>query len=475
MASRFALTAVTLAFAALGCEPVPPDLPARPPNIVFILVDDLGWADLPAYGNAFNEAPHIDRLAAEGMRFTNAYAAAPVCSPTRASIQSGQYPARIGITDFIPGHWRPYERLTVPRNRTQHLPLETITVAEALKSRGYATGYFGKWHLGSPGVTPANQGYDHGFYRRGGGHFNVGDHLVPPQEVDPEDNLTEVITEHSLAFMKEHRDGPFFLMISHYAVHIPLQAQQELIKKYEQKDTPAHGINNPIYAAMIEHVDQSVGEVLDGLDELEIAGNTVVLLYSDNGGLYERFDRSTGVIVTTNAPLRNEKGSLYEGGIRVPLIVRWPDAAVPGTTSGALVTSVDFYPTFAELAGMRMPGGQAFDGTSIVPLLQGGAQAPGRAVFFHYPHYHHSVPAGAIRKGDYKLIEFFDDGRAELYNLRGDIGEARNLAGELPDTAAAMQAQLMAWRDGIDAAMPTENPGFDETRRLDWGRHPDRR
>lgn len=464
-----------LALAALGCQPAPPDSPGRPPNIVFILVDDLGWADLPAYGNVFHETPHIDRLVAGGMRFANAYAAAPVCSPTRASIQSGQYPARIGITDFITGHWRPYERLTVPRNRTQHLPLQVVTVAEALKAEGYATAYFGKWHLGDPEVTPADQCYDHGFFRRGGGHFDVGDHLVPPQDVDPEDNLAEVITEHSLAFMEEYRDQPFFLMMSHYAVHIPLQARQELIEKYERKERPAHGINNPVYAAMIEHVDQSVGAVLEGLGELGIADNTVVLFYSDNGGLYERFDRSTGVIVTTNAPLRGEKGSLYEGGIRAPLIVRWPGAAAPGMTSDALVTSVDLYPTFVELAGGRMPEGQAFDGTSLVPLLQGGAQAAERTIFFHYPHYHHSVPAGAIRQGDFKLIEFFGDMRSELYNLRDDIGESRDLAGELPVKAAALQTQLAAWRGGIGAAMPVENPDFDETRRGEWGRHPDRR
>ena len=355
------------------------------------------------------------------------------------------------------------------------MPLETVTVAEALKAEGYATAYFGKWHLGNAEVTPANQGYDHGFYRRGGGHFDVGDYLVPAQDVNPEDNLTEVITEHSLAFMEEYRDQPFFLMMSHYAVHIPLQARQELIEKYERKAVPGHGINNPVYAAMIKHVDESVGAVLEGLDGLGIADETVVLFYSDNGGLYERFDRSTGVIVTTNAPLRSEKGSLYEGGIRVPFIVRWPGAAAPGITSDALVTSIDLFPTFVELAGGRMPVGQAFDGTSLVPLLRGSAQAPGRAIFFHYPHYHHSVPAGAIRQGYFKLIEFFGDTRTELYNLRNDIGESLDLASVQPDTAAALRARLAAWRERMGAAMPVANPDFDETRRGAWGRRPDRR
>lgn len=451
-----------------GCEP------AQQPNIVFILIDDLGWADLPAYGHDFHETPNIDRLASQGMLFTQVYAAAPVCSPTRASIQSGQYPARIGITDFITGHWRPHERLTVPLNRTQHLPLEVETVAEVLREKGYATAYFGKWHLGNPRVTPALQGYDHGFYRRGGGHYNVGDFLVPAQDVDSGAFLSDIIADHGLSFMEDHSDQPFFLVMSHYAVHIPLQSTAQLIDKYEQKPKPESGLNNPVYAAMIEQVDQSVGRVMEQLDALGIADNTVVVLTSDNGGLLERFDRSTGVKVTTNTPLRDEKGSLYEGGIRVPMIVRWPAAIDAGTTSDALVSSVDFYPTFVDLAGGSMPDAQEFDGISLVPILQGSEPDGERALFFHYPHYHHSTPSGAIRRGDYKLIEFFEDGRVELYNLRTDMAESTVLTVELPDRAADMQDLLASWRTDIGALMPTMNPDFDESRRHEWGRHPDR-
>ena len=339
----------------------------RPPNVVFILADDLGWADLPVYGNTFHETPNIDRLAAQGVRFTDAYAAAPVCSPTRASIQSGQYPARVGITDFIPGHWRPYEKVTVPTNRHQHLPLDITTMGEALQEAGYATGYFGKWHLGGvqAGLGPEDQGYDEAVVYQGWGHFELGDKLVPPQDVQPDDYLTDVLAEETVAFMEAHQDEPFFVTLAHFAVHIPLEAQDSLIAKYEAKPKPdpassagqAVGPGNPIYAAMIEHVDESVGRVLDALDSLDLAENMVVVFYSDNGGLVERFDKADGVVVSTNAPLRDEKGSLYEGGIREPLIVRWPGTVEPGQTSEALMTSPDLFPTFAEIAGAALPEG----------------------------------------------------------------------------------------------------------------------
>ena len=480
---------VILVTLAVGCKTATPDETETPeprppnagrpnagrPNIVFILIDDLGWADLPVYGHAFHETPAIDRLAAQGLRFTQAYTAAPLCSPTRASIQSGQYPARVGVTDFIPGHWRPYERLTVPKNRTQYLPLEVVTVGEAMKTQGYATAYFGKWHLGSSrtGTIPAAQGYDDSFYQSGRGHFDLAEKLTPPQDVAPDDYFAEVITDHGLAFMEAHRDQPFFLTLSHYAVHIPLEARQALIEKYENKEKPAEGVNHPIYAAMVEHVDQSVGRVLDALDELGLSQSTVVVFYSDNGGLSERYDKADGVVMTTNAPLREEKGGLYEGGIRVPLLVRWPGVVAPGTISDALVTSVDLFPTFVDVAGGTMPEGQTVDGSSMVPVLRGAAPDAERALFFHYPHYHHTVPAGAIRQGDFKLIEFFDDGRTELYNLREDIGEAHDLADDLPEKTAVMQTLLAEWREQVGAAMPVANPDFDEARRSEWGRHPD--
>ena len=444
------------------------------PNIVFILVDDLGWSDLPAYGNGFHETPHIDRLAAEGMRFTDAYAAAPVCSPTRASIQSGQYPARVGITDFIPGHWRPYERVTVPTNRTQHLPLDVVTVGETLREAGYATGYFGKWHLGGGDHGPEHQGYEAAVVHRGWGHFELGDKLFPPQEVDSTDYLADVLAERGAAFMEAHQGEPFFLTISHFAVHIPLEAEDALIAKYEGKPKPEVGPGNPIYAAMVEHVDRSVGRVLGALDSLGLADNTVVVFYSDNGGLIERFDQADGVVVSTNAPLRSEKGTLYEGGIREPLIVRWPGVAETGATSATLMTSPDLLPTFAEIAGAALPEGQTLDGISLVPVLRGEEPDTSRAIYWHYPHYHHAAPAGAVREGDYKLIEFYDDGHLELYNLAEDVGETNNLADVMPEVAEALQAKLAAWRQDVGAEMPTPNPDFDVARRAEWGTHPDR-
>ena len=448
----------------------------RPPNLVFILVDDLGWADLPVYGNTFHETPNIDRLAAQGVRFTDAYAAAPVCSPTRASIQSGQYPARVGITDFIPGHWRPYEKVTVPTNRHQHLPLDITTMGEALQEAGYATGYFGKWHLGGvqAGLGPEDQGYDEAVVYQGWGHFELGDKLVPPQDVEPDDYLTDVLTDKSVAFVEAHQDAPFFVTLAHFAVHIPLEAQDSLIAKYEAKPKPDVGPGNPIYAAMIEHVDESVGRVLDALDSLDLAENTVVVFYSDNGGLVERFDKADGVVVSTNAPLRDEKGSLYEGGIREPLIVRWPGTVEPGQTSEALMTSPDLFPTFAEIAGASLPEDQTIDGISLVPVLEGEAPDTSRAIYWHYPHYHHSAPAGAIREGDYKLIAFYDDGRLELYNLAEDAGETNNLADVMPEKAQALQAKLAQWRADVGAEMPMSNPDFDVARRGEWGTHPDR-
>ena len=480
--NRFAiptlLAVLVLGLVAGGCdrpsEVAQAVVTSRPPNVVFILIDDMGWPDLPAYGNRFNEAPNIDRLAAGGMRFTDAYAASPVCSSTRASIQSGQYPARVGITDFIPGHWRPYEKVVVPKNRTQYLPPDVMTIGEALGEAGYATGYFGKWHLGDPEIMPDDQGYDSSLVYRGWGHFELANKLIPPQDVAPETYLTEVLTDRGLEFIEANRDQPFFLTISHFAVHIPLEARQELIEKYERKEKPHRGVNNPVYAAMIEHVDDSVGRVLDRLEELGLDENTVVLLYSDNGGLHERFDRADGIIVSTNDPLRDEKGSLYEGGIREPLIVRWPGVVEPGSASDEVVSSVDLFPTLVDIAGGQLPAGQVLDGVSLVPVLRGAEGDAERAVFWHYPHYHHDVPAGAVRKGNYKLIEFYDDGHLELYDLSADIGERNNLADRMPEKAAELQSLLEAWRADVGAEMPTPNPEFDPLRRYEWGVHPDR-
>ncbi len=429
----------------------------RKPNFLFILIDDMGWSDVGCYASRFHETPVIDQLAKQGMRFTDAYAACPVCSPTRASILAGQYPARVGVTDFISGHWRPYEKLRVPINRQQYLPLESVTIAESLKEAGYATGCIGKWHLGGKQHSPGNQGFD----------------TVVQGVRNQNDKQVTGFTDAAIQFIVENKDRPFFLYLSHHTVHIRLEAPQELVEKYEKKPKPKNGVNNPVYAAMIEHLDTSIGRILRKLEELDVDKETVVVFFSDNGGLRQRFD-GKGQVVATNAPLRSEKGTLYEGGIRVPLIVRSPGVVKPGSECRAPVSSVDFYPTFLETVGRKDTPKQVLDGESLMSLLRRSGKLERDAIFWHYPHYHHSTPAGAIRRGDWKLIEFFEDDRLELYNLEEDIAEAKNLAREKPEIARRLQRRLAGWRRSVNAAMPTPNPDFDPERRLEWGRHPGR-
>lgn len=469
--SRRAFLAATAGSVALRPW-IAPVLAQKRPNFLFILADDLGWADLGCYGNTYYETPHIDRLAAEGVRFTNAYAACPVCSPTRASLMSGQYPARVGITDFIAGHWRPYEKVRVPINRTQYLPDEIVTFAEMLDDAGYACASYGKWHLGEPEMTPGKQGFDEFVVTGGWGHF--GNKSQPDQGFTKDDYLTEELADLGIAFMESHRDEPFCLYVSHFAVHIPIEARQDLILKYANKPEQNEEVCNPIYAAMLEHLDSSVGRLLEALDRLGLADNTVVVFYSDNGGL-RRMYTGQGPIVTSNAPLRGEKGTLYEGGIREPLIVRWPGHVEAGRDTDVVVTTPDFYPTLLEIAGVPRAKDYPLDGVSLVPVLEGADVLARDAIYWHYPHYHHSAPAGAVREGDWKLIEFYDDGHIELYNLRDDIGETKDLATDVPDKAAALQNSLAQWRERVGAEMPIPNPDHDPARAHEWGKHPGRR
>ena len=427
-------------------------------NFVFILIDDMGWPDVGCYGSEFHETPNIDRLARQGMRFTDAYAACPVCSPTRASILSGQYPARVGVIDFISGHWRPYEKLRVPKNRTQYLPLDIVTISEALKSAGYVSAMIGKWHLGGKEHTPEKQGFD--FVRQQGKNLN--------------DKRVTAYTDYAIQFIEQNRTKPFFLYLSHNTVHIPLEARKELVEKYQNKSKPPTGVNNATYAAMVEHLDRNIGRLLQKIDNLKLRDNTMVIFFSDNGGLRQMF-RKTGPIVSSNAPLRDEKGTLYEGGIREPLNVRWPGVVKPGSACSVPVTSVDFYPTFLEITGVTKPDRQALDGQSMVCLLKQKDGNQERAIYWHYPVYHHSSPAGAIRQGDWKLIEFFDGGRLELYNLKDDIGEKNNLVASMPKIAKELHQKLAAWRKSVHAAMPQPNPDFDSAKRYEWGVHPDRK
>jgi arylsulfatase A len=431
----------------------------KKPNIVFILIDDMGWPDLACYGSKFHETPNIDRLASEGMKFTDAYAACPVCSPTRASIMAGQYPARIGITDFIPGHWRPYEKLVVPENRLQ-LPLETITLGKVFKKQDYSTWYIGKWHLGGEGYGPDKQGFDE----------------VVLGVKNQNDKHVSDFTDKAIEFIEKKEQEPFFLYLSHHTVHIKLEAPEELVDKYRNKSKPATGVNNPTYAAMVEHLDTNVGRILKKLDELNLAERTIVIFFSDNGGLHQAYGGYNGKreIVSTNAPLRDEKGTLYEGGIRVPLIVRWSGVVKAGTTCSEPVTSIDFYPTFLKILGVKGDLNQVLDGENILPLLKQTVRLKRNAIYWHYPHYHHSRPAGAIRKGDYKLIEFFDNGKLELYNIESDIGEKNNLAKTMPTKATELQRKLAKWRQSVGAKMPTSNPDYDPARANEWKPRPRR-
>jgi arylsulfatase A len=458
------------------------------PNIVFIMADDLGGRDLPVYGNRFNEAPHIDQLAKQGVLFHNAYAA-PVCSATRASIQSGQYPARVGIFDFIPGHWRPYEEVTVPVHAVQHLPESITTLGDIMHSAGYKTGYFGKWHLGSQDkLLPNARGYDQAHMYAGGGFY--APKFKPEYRTSENERLSDVLTEMGIDFMKEHKEEPFFLFVSHYDVHVQLDADRDLIDKYLAKEKDPDYACNAVYAAMIEHVDKSVGEIMGAVEALGLADNTIFIFYSDNGGVDNRFDnipllggRSQNVypeghplryIATSNAPLRAGKGTLYEGGVRVPLIVRWPGKVDAGSTSEALVSSVDFFPTFLELGQGEKPKGQTLDGVSVLPALTENQFDPEREVFTHYPVYHHEQPMSSLRKGDWKIVENLVTGAFDLYNLKYDLNEMTDLKFSYKAKADEMKTALAKWQASTQAQMPVANPGFDPKKRYEWGKHPDR-
>jgi uncharacterized sulfatase len=429
-------------------------------------------------------------MAEEGIRFTDAYAACPVCSPTRASIMSGQYPARVGVIDFISGHWRPYEEVIVPSNRTQFLPEEIFTMGEILKDAGYATGYFGKWHLGfEERHQPGNQGFETVNVYRGGGYFNYAGKMSSPIEVDSGTVLSEALTDLSLDFIRDHRESPFLLCLAHYDVHVQLDADSMLIQKYLDKEKVAGYPCNAVYAAMVEEVDNSVGRILDELLTLGLSENTLVVYFSDNGGLVSRFDRipllaeerqhiyegdTLLYIASSNAPLRAEKGTIYEGGIREPMTLWWPGTLDAGQVNNAIVSSVDFVPTFAELAGAELPVEQVFDGISLVDILEGSDPDPERAIFWHYPVYHHDQPASAIRKGKWKLIHNLVNNRLYLYDLENDLGETRDLSQSEPELCSDLYQQLEKWRMDCKAEIPVPNTEFDPERRYEWGIHPDR-
>lgn len=470
-------------------------------NFLFLLVDDLGARDLGCYGSSFYETPNIDRLAAQGMKFTNAYAASPVCSPTRASIHSGKYPARIGINFILDdGLVSPTYKLKAPRCQTE-MKLSEVTFAEVLKDNGYKTFFAGKWHLGEEEkYYPQHQGFEKniGGHKAGqpasyfypyksddmDGFFNV-----PGLEGGKEgEYLTDRLTDETIKYIEQNGSQKFLAFLSFYSVHTPLEGKPELVEKYKQK-AAAMGLDasanvgyeykacddyrtepietkavtrlvqdNAVYAAMIESVDQNIGRLLDYLDRNGLADNTVVIFFSDNGGLSTAVHGKIEKLATSNYPLRAGKGWLYEGGIREPLIVRYPCVVKPASTCDVPVISVDLYPTILDIAGINSTA-QKLDGVSIVPLFEGDNQLPREAIYWHMPHYHSSgvCPSGAVRCGNYKFIEYFEDWRMELFDLSKDESEMYDISSQKPELTQKLKKMLHNWRKEVNAAMPTRN------------------
>jgi arylsulfatase A len=496
----------------------------KKPNIIIFLVDDLGWSDLGCYGSRFYETPNIDRFASENMVFTSAYAACHVSSPTRASILTGKYPATLNLTDWLPGRKEfPFQKLSNVKIN-QNLPYEEITVAEALKEHGYATAIYGKWHLGEDPSNPMHHGFDIHVPDWAKGWPN-GSYYYPFKlkglEGKEGDYLTDRLTDEALKFIDQNSKNPFFLYFAHFAVHDPINGRPDLVKKYQEKlkrmprqegppfilegnpDSP-HMItleeaklqlgdsaylgysqlsdrmvkikqyqDNAQFGAMIESVDESFGRVIDKLNELGIDENTIVIFFSDNGGMAAANfgnpwreiteDMLDIAFSTSNVPLRGAKGWLYEGGIRVPMIVRWPGNVNTKGKCDVPVISVDLYPTILDMLGYKLPDAQKVDGISIVPLLEGKKKLNRDAIYWHFPHYsNHGMqsPGGAIRCGDYKLIEYFENGTVQLFNLKDDIGEQHDLATAHPKMVKKLKKKLHDWRISINAHMMEPNPDY---------------
>ncbi len=437
---------------------------APKPNFLFLLVDDLGWADLGCYGSTFHETPHLDRLAKEGVRFTDAYTAASICSPTRASLMTGKHPVRVDITDWIPGSSGQGHRMKTPQD-THQLALEEVTIAEALKEGGYSTFYTGKWHLGGKAFSPDKQGFDE-YYDP---HHDPSRGSPGKGRTTGRKHATIDLTRETKSFIRRNRDDPFFAYLAYYDIHTPIIAEKNYQEHYTRKaallgPSPKpirehDGVSRPrqdnaALASMVQAVDDSVGELVAHLGELGILENTYIFFFSDNGGLCTKHTVGPGC----NLPLRASKGWLYEGGIRVPLIVRQPGKKNAGAQPTDYVLSTDLYPTLLGLASLPLRPGQHADGRSFEDLLVGdkSRKAP-RRLYWHYPHYHGSTwtPGAAIRDGDWKLIEFYHYGKVELYNLKDDLGEAKDLAARFPGRTRELRQRLRVWQEETGARMPT--------------------
>ena len=469
----FALCVLMLAAPAVAADAGGKE-PART-NVVLILIDDLGWKDLGCCGSTYYQTPHIDRLASEGMRFTNGYAACNVCSPTRAAIMTGKYPARLLLTQWLPsGRWSRTGNKLCEGRYLSNLPLEEVTIAEAMREAGYRTAFLGKWHLGTETYYyPEHQGFDVNIagrdYGAPGSYFYPfkGDWKIPttgltlkkdsPLPGKKGDYLVDRLAEEAEAFIRESADRPFFLMLAHYAVHTPLEGKPDKVARYEKVPKDQRQ-GKPAYAAMVESVDESVGRVMRTLRELNLEERTLVIFTSDNGGFAG---------ATDNAPLRANKGSNYEGGIRVPVIIKWPGHTKAGSTSHEPVISTDFYPTILAATGQDLRPHQHMDGKNLVPVLTGAGGLGREALYWHYPHYNQhpqSFPSGVIRAGDWKLIENFETGQAALYNLADDIGETNDLSQREPAKAAELLGRLNAWRDDVGADPTKPNPEYEGAR-----------
>jgi len=444
-------------------------------NFVFILVDDMGWSDLSCYGADLHETPNIDKFAGECMRFTDAYAASPVCTPTRASIMTGKYPARLHMTVWREETLRPprKNRKMIPPQAVSNLPHSETTIAEALQSAGYQTAHIGKWHLGGAEHYPETQGFDVNiggtlwgapntyFYPYSGSDY-YGHHRYVPGLAFGEkgEYLTDRLTTEAMNLMDKMQHKPFLLHLAYHTVHSPIEGKPELVEYYQKKLKEGMNHKSATYAAMVHALDQNVGRLLGKIDELKLADNTVVILFSDNGGVSTEI---RGKFVTSNHPLRSGKGSLYEGGIREPLLIKWPGVTKPGSICHEPVCSTDFYPTMLDIAGSSGDSNhnQNIDGISITPLLKNPAsQLPRKELYWHFPHYYSTTsPVSAVRQGDWKLLEYYEDGHLELYNLKDDLGEQKNLVEKHPTKATELKTLLSNWRKNIDAQLPVVNQG----------------
>lgn len=441
-------------------------------NIIFFLADDLGWTGLKSFGSDFYETPCLDQLADSGMRFTNAYAACTVCSPTRASIMTGMYPARLHLTDFIAGQNRPFAKMKIP-DWTKQLEQSTVTIAEKLREHGYRTGLVGKWHLSPQGggledSTPYDHGFDFVIDKPKG---TKGYQLSPDKvsEVERRTYLTDYLTDEAIRFIEKESVNPFFLYFAYHVPHTPIQGRKDLVEYFEKKRDPNAIHQNANYAAMVASMDQSVGRILERLEQLGLSENTLVVFTSDNGGLTQRYGKHDGF--TENLPLRRGKGSAYEGGVRVPTIIRWPGETDPGSMSEEPICSIDYFPTLIQIArgSLTEVDPSLSDGVSLVPILQDSKQSLERDLFWHYPHYHAGGdgPYSAVRSGRWRLIEFHESAKVELYDLVTDIGEQNNLLPVAKDRAEMLLRKLRAWQKEVGAQFAVENPAYQPAKAME--------